>query len=80
VVFSGSSASFIHKTDTDRHDITEILLKVALNTIKYVGLSLIDIGINCVAHCLLWYCFRFSKVIVLAVFNYLTITGFFLGV
>lgn len=59
------------------HDITEVLLKVALDTIKNVGLFLIDIGINCVAHCLLCYCFKFSKVIVLAVFNYLTITGFF---
>jgi hypothetical protein len=32
VVFSGSSVSSNNKTD--RHDITEILLKVALNTIK----------------------------------------------
>jgi hypothetical protein len=32
VVFSGSPVSFTNKTD--RHDITEILLKVALNTIK----------------------------------------------
>ena len=31
VVFSGYSGSSINKTD--RHDITEILLKVALNTI-----------------------------------------------
>ena len=34
VVFSGSSG-FLHQINkTDRHDITEILLKVALNTIK----------------------------------------------
>ena len=32
MVFSGSSVSSTDKTD--RHDITEILLKVALNTIK----------------------------------------------
>ena len=66
---------FINKTDS--HYITEILLKVALNTVKNVGLFLIDIGINCVAHCLLCYCFKFSKVIVLTVFSYVTITGFF---
>jgi hypothetical protein len=38
VVFSGSSGSSTNKTD--HHDITEILLKVALNTIKQINRSL----------------------------------------
>ena len=68
----GPSVSSTNKTDS--HDIAEILLKVALNTIINVGLFLIDICVNCVTYCLLWYCFKFTKV---TVFNYLTITFFF---
>ena len=38
--FSGSSVSSTNKTD--RHDITEIVLKVALNTIKNKQITKID--------------------------------------
>jgi hypothetical protein len=34
VIFSGSSGFLSSINKTDRHDVTEILLKVALNTIK----------------------------------------------
>jgi hypothetical protein len=39
VVFSGTSVSFTNKTD--HHDRTEILLKVAFNTIKQAKLNLL---------------------------------------
>ena len=39
VVFSGSSGLLHQKNKTNRHDITEILLKVALNTFKQTNES-----------------------------------------